>query len=340
MPSQQLQSQIPEEPHLQELDGFRAFSILAVLACHMLPLGPAPWQLNVTAGYMGMSVFFALSGFLISRFLWDRPDVKVFLIRRTARIMPLVLLVSFIYTVLLQHRLDSFAAANLYVLNYWHSAIIPYISPLWSLGVEMHFYLGIALAVLFFGRRGFVLVPVAAAVVMALRVEHNVFGAIGTHFRIDEILSGSMLALAFIHRRNRYLTRFWTVLPALFWPLVLLWLLSCWPPSGALGYMRPYLAAGMIGSVLAMRKGSWQAGLLSHRILAYIATISFALYVWHSPFRHDWFASGGEWDIYLVKRPLGILAAFALAHLSTFYFERPITQWAKRYTSRPRLATA
>ena len=82
--------------HFPELDGFRGLSILAVLAAHMLPLGPEVWRGNSTAGYMGMSVFFALSGFLISRFLWNSQDVGKFFVRRCARILPLVLLVSIV----------------------------------------------------------------------------------------------------------------------------------------------------------------------------------------------------------------------------------------------------
>ena len=322
-----------DRAHLGELDGFRALSILAVLACHMLPLGPSEWNLNATAGYMGMSVFFGLSGFLITRFLWEDQNVKTFIIRRAARIMPLVLLVSIVYALVLEGRFDSFIAINLYILNYWGSAITSSISPLWSLAVEMHFYVGIAIAVLLFRRRGFLLVPVAAAIVTWMRIDQEVFGAIQTHLRADEILSGSLLALAYLNRHNSFVGQVWAILPALFWPLVILWSLSCWPPSAFLGYLRPYFTAAMMGSVLAM-SGGWQCRVLSHAVLRYIAVISFALYVWHSPFRHGWFETGSKWEIYLFRRPLGIAASFALAHLSTFYFEKPITQWARRKTAR------
>lgn len=124
----------------QVLDGFRALSILAVLAAHMLPLGPEFLKLNVMSGAMGMSVFFALSGFLIARFLIVNPDPLIFFVRRFARIVPLVLIVSFAYAILLEGRVDTFLGANLYILNYWVSAISPSTSPLWSLAVEMHFY--------------------------------------------------------------------------------------------------------------------------------------------------------------------------------------------------------
>jgi len=234
----------PKPAHLPALDGFRGLSILAVLAAHMLPLGPKAWQGNATAACMGMSVFFALSGFLISRYLWENQDVRTFFIRRFARIVPLVFLVSVFYCLLLEQRFDSFLAVNSYTVNYWHSAMNQSISPLWSLGVEMHFYIAIGLAVLLFGRSGgFWIVPVAAAVVMVFRVSNEVFAAITTHLRVDEILSGALLALWWLNRDHPVLHRLWQWLPHVFWPLFGLWILSCWPPSGPVGYLRPYATA-------------------------------------------------------------------------------------------------
>lgn len=320
-----------DTPHLHELDGFRGLSILAVLAAHMLPLGPSEWLLNSASGYMGMSVFFCLSGFLITKFLWERQDIKVFLFRRAARIMPLVFVVSVFYAIFLERDLVSFAAINLYILNYWHAGINPSVSPLWSLGVEMHFYIFIAILVLFWGRPGLLFIPVAAAIVTANRVESEIFGAIATHVRVDEILAGSMLALFFLNRDNHFLAAIWKRLPFSFWIFFPLWVLSCWPPSEALGYLRPYLTAAMMGSVLSMN-GGWQKDVLSHRALRYIALISFALYVWHSPFRSYWFAAGTDFQVYMIKRPIGILLTFLLAHLSTFYFEQRITQWMRSQT--------
>lgn len=324
--------------HLPDLDGFRALSILAVLAAHMLPLGPSAWQLNSLSGYAGMSVFFALSGFLICRFLWEQGDVPTFFVRRIARIAPLVFLVSVVYCLLLEGRVDSFIAVNLYIQNYWTTALNPSISPFWSLAVEMHFYIAIGLAILFFGRRGFWLLPIGALIVLAFRVEAGVFGNINTHFRVDEILTGGLLALAWLNRDHPAIGRIMALLPRLFWPILILWLLSCWPPSEAWGYARGYMAALLIGSVLGMQ-GRWQNRFLSTKAMAYIAAISFALYVWHSPFRHGWFDDGTVWERYLFKRPLAFVCVFALAHLSTFYFEKPITVAAKRF-GRARKAAA
>ena len=114
-----------EATHLPELDGLRGLSILAVLAAHMLPLGPKWLGLNAMSGMIGMSLFFGLSGFLIVRFLHEKPDPLDFFARRVARIAPLVFVVSVCYALLLEQRPDTFVGANLYVLNYWHSALSP-----------------------------------------------------------------------------------------------------------------------------------------------------------------------------------------------------------------------
>lgn len=322
----------PGKLHLTALDGFRALSILAVLAAHMLPLGPKAWKLNSIAGLMGMSVFFCLSGFLITTFLLNRPDVKIFLIRRCARIVPLILLVTTLYCLVFQWRVDSFIAANLYVLNYTDSALVREISPLWSLSVEMHFYLAIALAFSVFNRNAMWLAALTAAIVTGLRAEAEIIANIRTHLRVDEILAGSLLAVLWWHRDSGHGAHVLRLLRGMFWPFFLLWLLSCSPLTWPLPLFRPYLTAAMVGAVLAMERG-WQQALLGSRIFTYIATISYALYVWHSPFRLGWFADGSTAEIYLFRRPLGIGLVFLLAHLSTFYFERPITEYARRKTA-------
>lgn len=322
--------------HLGVLDGFRAFSILAVLAAHMLPLGPSDWLLNTTSALMGMSVFFALSGFLIVRALWTDPDAVNFFVRRIFRIVPLVILVSFLYCIVFTYRPDSFLAVNLYYLNY-SSAFFGSISPLWSLCVEMHFYLTIGVLVGVFGRPALWLLPIMAFSITGLRIAFGAEVNIVTHLRVDEILSGGMLALLWVNRETPWADRMLGALSTMFWPLLLLWALSCSPHFPELNYARPYFAAGLVGTLLR-RDGGWQVNLLCRPTLRYIAVISFALYVWHSPFRLGWFSPEDPIQRYLFNRPVGIAFTFMLAHASTFYFERPITNAARRWTRRRLLA--
>lgn len=318
---------------LPELDGFRALSILAVLAAHMAPLGPGSWQLNSASGHMGMSIFFVLSGFLITGFLWERPNIRDFLIRRFARIMPSILLVSTVFCLILGWRPESFLALNLYYYNYDDAAIFDALSPLWSVALEMQFYVAIALIVMLMGRKGFWLIPVLALLVTGNRVLEENFSSIRTHLRVDEILAGCLLALVWVNRDMPIAAQAGRVMAVGFWAFVVLWALSCWPPSGALGYLRPYLGAAMVGGVLFGRE-TWVHRMLSTRVLAYIAAISFALYVWHSPFRFGWFDPEETWRKYLIARPLGLAATFAIAHVSTFYFELVINSWAKKISRK------
>src|SRR5690348_87525 len=78
------------------LDGLRGISILLVLSAHMLPLGPKALKLNDAAGAMGMSLFFALSGFLITSVLHGNQNIFEFSVRRLARIIPLAYAYSII----------------------------------------------------------------------------------------------------------------------------------------------------------------------------------------------------------------------------------------------------
>jgi peptidoglycan/LPS O-acetylase OafA/YrhL len=304
----------------------------------MLPLGPSEWQLNTTSGVMGMSIFFCLSGFLITQFLWVRPDIPAFLIRRVGRIVPLILLASAVFCLIVEYRPESFWAINLYYFNYDDTAIFEGLSPLWSVAVEMHFYFAIALAILLLGRKGFILIPIAAVLVTGMRVSEEVFVSIRTHLRVDEILSGSLLALVWLNRdAHAMANRVAIILGKSFYPALILWALSCSPFFDTLAYLRPYLAAALIGTILFSQGTIWHR-FLSTRTMAYLAAISFALYVWHSPFRVGWFAGEDTFDRYVIKRPIGFAATFLLAHLSTFYFERYFNDLARKFTS-PRTAT-
>lgn len=73
--------------------------------------------------------------------------------------------------------------------------------------------------------------------------------------------------------------------------------------------------------------------LLESRPFAYVARISYALYVIHMFALQGWFSEGGKLIKYL-KRPISLAITFALAHLSTFAFERHFVRWSHRATAK------
>lgn len=312
------------------LDGWRAISILLVLAAHLFPLGPKSWGLNEPVGALGMAVFFCLSGFLIVRLLLRDPRVSVFLVRRFARILPLAWLALAFAFLVYGARPAAWPANFLFYANLPPFRLEPVTSHFWSLDVEMQFYLGIALAVLVARSRALWLVPVAGLAVTLLRIESGTLVSIVTWLRVDEILAGGSLALIVHAAPGGLARRTLSRLP--FWPLALLFLLSTTPHFDLLNYARPYLTAAMVG-VTVVRPVAGVTRLLQARVLAYIASVSYAVYIIHHFTMFGWLSSGTTLLKY-AKRPLALAVTFALAHVSTFYFERRVTDWAHRITRR------
>lgn len=156
------------------LDGLRGLAMLMVIACHLH---------LVNAAWIGLSSFFVLSGFLITRILLKDKDnaagagdyFRRFYIRRTLRVFPiyylyLLLLTAGVFLVPKLAKLeDSLAPAYLYVYNFYlvgaeheHTRMLDH---LWSLSVEEQFYLLWPVVALLTPRR---FMPALALVLIAL----------------------------------------------------------------------------------------------------------------------------------------------------------------------------
>ena len=310
--------------HLRVLDGWRGISILAVLACHLLPLGPKPWRLNDVAGCFGMAIFFCLSGFLITSFLLKDPGVRSFLIRRLCRILPLAWL-AMPAGLAMAHAPTPFYWHNfLFVANYPPYYLTSVTAHFWSLCVEMQFYAGIALLYGLFGRRAlYWALPLGCVAITALRVYAGAHVSIVTYHRIDEILAGGVLALVLASDLKRWLGK----LPSLM--MLLLFTVSTHPDALMANYFRPYFAALLVGSTLS--RDTLLTPLLVTRPLSYVAEVSYALYVWHPLVENTWLGSGATLVKYL-KRPLLIAAVFASAHASTFWYEKRWIEAGRRWS--------
>jgi peptidoglycan/LPS O-acetylase OafA/YrhL len=313
---------------LSVLDGWRAVSILLVLAGHLLPLGPSRWEMNEAVAAMGMVIFFTLSGFLITSFLSRGADLRVFIIRRFFRIAPLAWVVMIVLLIMNHSPAKAWVANLLFYANLPPYYLVPGGGHLWSLCVEVQFYLGITLFVMIARQRGLILLPLIALGITLLRIVDHQYINIITWFRIDEILAGGILAL--VHG-GWYGSKPQSVLASIspYWLLPLV-LLSAHPAAGILNYARPYLAAALVGATLF--NGPVRLGhLLESRPARYIAEISYALYIFHGALNAGWLGSGSKVVKY-AKRPLLLAVTFALAHVSTFRFEQPCIALAKRLT--------
>lgn len=203
-------------PHLKSLDGLRAVAI------GMVFLGHAGLGRIIIPGGLGVTLFFFLSGYLITSLLRAEQgtvgtiSISGFYIRRVLRIVPplwisLLLLGLASAAGLVPAGLDplAIAAQALFAINYadlWgHSDGVPGM-PLWSLAVEEHYYLIFPAVYLLLARHCPVrtmaaIFAAACGVALALRcvhvfVFHDIFYTyFFTHTRFDSILFGAILAL-------------------------------------------------------------------------------------------------------------------------------------------------
>ncbi len=148
------------ERRLPGLDGLRAFAVGLVLLFH---------QYLLPVGWVGVQIFFVLSGFLITRLLYRDVEtplgdyLRAFYGRRALRIFPLYYLVLAVLGVALlyQPRLpgvrEGFPYAISYTYNFWYGThateFSPFITHFWTLCVEEQFYLVWPLLIYFCPKR-------------------------------------------------------------------------------------------------------------------------------------------------------------------------------------------
>ena len=319
---------------LKILDGWRAMSIVMVLAGHWLPIGPKSLNLNAPVAAGGMAIFFTLSGFLITRFLLDRPEPLPFLIRRLLRILPLGWLAMVVLYFSSSNSLAQLVGNLMFTANLPPARLLHAGNHLWSLCVEMQFYVGVAVLVALAGRRGLLLLPIFALSVTLGRIFDRAPISIITWFRVDEILAGAIVALIYSNSFGKAPVEL--MKRCNFYVVAAIAALCTFDLDGPFAYARPYAIALMVG-VSLWNAPAWMRSLLGSKAAAYIASISYAVYVVHGMLTATWFGTGDTFVKY-AKRPLLIGATWALAHLSTYYYEQRFIELGRQVTTQRRRA--
>ena len=347
--------------YLSFVDGLRAVSILAVIGCHVgLP--------GFSGGYVGVDVFFVISGFLIINQIKDglesgRFSIASFYTRRILRIVPpfmlmyltVVLLAPFIlatpnisFEFLRSAPLSPLMAINIYFyLRQGYFDIDAYQKPLlhtWTLSVEEQFYLiiPIVLVLIFHLRnRRFGALAVSIGLIVGLL---SLAGAIANtssdgpnaafylmHWRMWEFIAGGFIGAPLVAMARRAPRM---VLEAL----------------GLAGFACIGVAVGffdsrtlypswhamlpVVGAASLILSGLAQPRIIAARFLALrwmvgIGLVSYAWYLWHWPILVFLRLSRLEAQ-WLVGDLLGAgLLAFVLAAVSYIFVERPIRRWKK-----------
>lgn len=320
--------------HLPVLDGVRALSILLVLATHWLPLNKLWWEAGTSVGMLGMACFFVLSGYLITLQLLRWGSALSFAVQRLARVLPLAWLCAVIVALLLPMDGRTLLSHVLFYANLPPQTLTHPLDHYWSLCVELQFYaVAAALLMLRPAFTGWVILTLLLAVTTFRLITNSTSGSV-TWVRADDILAGAVLAWSLRAAPWRQRVRDFLGRPALLWASGALFCASCvlLERGNELNYLRSYAAAGWVGALIC-QPTSCASRVFAHHRWRYLAAVSYAVYVLHLPLTATWLGSGELMEKYL-KRPLLVVVVFALAHLSTFHFERHFIAWGRRFGTR------
>ncbi|EKY4018616.1 acyltransferase family protein [Enterobacter roggenkampii] len=331
-----------------DIDGLRSIAVLSVVLFHFFPL-------FLQGGFVGVDIFFVISGFLIGKIIISEIKENSFSFinfykRRALRIFPALILVlgfSFFigYSTLYEPELASLskhiAAGSGFVSNLvlWSesgyfdaSSNAKPLLHLWSLGVEEQFYIFTPIILIFAIKRGIPLLKVLVTLMLA----SFIYCLWSMHFdrtanyyspfsRMWELMAGVMLAFINISmpHANAIFKRFGNYISLAGMLLLSLSVLFINESMKFPGYIAVFPVLGSMMIIAAGQNSHINSKILSAKPLVFIGLISYPLYLWHWPVVT--FARIIHGD----KLSTGILfvllaVSFALAFLTYVLVEKPI----------------
>ncbi|WP_435927062.1 acyltransferase family protein [Dryocola sp. BD613] len=290
-----------------DVQGLRAIAVLAVIVFHYNPA----W---LPGGFVGVDIFFVLSGFLITSILIDKKQkadyqllnaIQYFYLSRIKRIFPayffmLVFIGVFTAIVFLPSDFTEFLVglkkAIWFNSNSYFSTFGDYFSPAtheqpllhtWSLAVEIQFYLIIPFLILLLPVRILKVVLWAFFIVFIILAEYQL-RAVGaeqaTYYslaaRLPEFFAGSLTALYLISTKQKPFVKKQLNCVGLFLVIMAVFLQPMLGPFPGIASLFPVL--GVILILFCVKK-SYVNHFLSHPWLVWIGALSYSLYLWHWP---------------------------------------------------------
>lgn len=336
----------------RDIDGLRAVAVLCVLGFHAFPF----WFPN---GFIGVDIFFVISGFLISGILFDHLEANTFSFsdffgRRIRRIFPALVTVLFAcfcfgwFTLFSQEFAQlgkHIAGAAVFISNliYWHevgyfdnAADTKPLLHLWSLSIEEQFY--ILWPILLYTcyrlhQKPALLITVLMGASFFLNIawiNNDTNGAFySPQTRAWELLIGAAIALTVRTEKQRsnvsseHWIRLRQALAMIGFLVIIYAVFGMQRPIAFPGYwaLVPTLATALL--LWAGSSTIINSKVLSHPLLVWVGLISYPLYLWHWPLLS--FARIIEGEIPQRNiRIAALLLAFGLAWLTYRFIERPL----------------
>ncbi len=293
----------PGIKRVDQLDFVRGLAILTVMEFHFKtvpthnPLAVAFEWLLKRCGWVGVDLFFVLSGFLVGGLLVqellksEHIQIRRFLVRRAFKIWPAYYAYLLVQVVARKHPLHTFFWQNfLNIQNYAGTTL----DHTWSLAVEEHFYLLLPPLLLWLYKRAPSRIPmVLASICFAVLLERIVivYGlgwgnpGLKTHARIDSLLFGVMLSWFFYTNRpafDRFLRRKLLLCAVTLTGLAfIVWQSGADSlPMASVGYTLNYLSLGSLLLLIYSYRGRFTKSAL-YQAIRWIGIYSYGIYLWH-----------------------------------------------------------
>ena len=348
--------------YIPAFDGLRAISIMLVFLSHLLYYSGAFLGKSLPGGF-GVTIFFYISGFLITRLLLEESkahntiSLKMFYIRRFLRLYPPLLLMLVLvtsYLLLVKHFIpwQELWSALFYYENYYtavgrHS--LNYYGILWSLSIEEHFYLFYPLIFLLFIHKpqrlltAIVVLTVVPLVLRCITAEVYQLSIVSvsytyclSHCRFDSILYGCLSALLLNSpAANKYLS--FTSNKLVYGIALLSILLSLTMPGEYFRQTFRYSMQGLALMILVppiVYNASYRYlnKALSHPWMVRLGKWSYSIYLFHFvliTYLSDF--PKGHTLLYCI---VFIVGSFSLAAGSYYFIETPFFRWRKKFGSK------
>ncbi|MFY1903864.1 acyltransferase family protein [Achromobacter xylosoxidans] len=330
-------------------DGLRGIAVILVILAHgefwrLAGLEGTILARSMTAE-LGVTVFFVLSGFLITSLLIEEKkttgsiSLTGFYARRSLRIFPLYFLSisimpALMYVGLLGVKGCTMLHAYTYTLNFApKECVLASYSHFWSLAVEEHFYLVWPLAFLMGRRLALIFMwAVLFVCVLVLTVSFEFLHQFQQDYYVNRwtIPAAAPIAMGCIAAYYRNAPWMQSMFSRAGWLI----LIAC-AGVAILPSQRPYVySVAMLGIVLFVyfRQNSILTRWLEWRPLAWVGTISYGLYVWQGVLG----GNGPYRESPVFPPPLyeGLAWAFIASIASYYVFEKPIMKWKRHFSWR------
>ncbi len=317
-----------------------------------------PWALSlphscymlIRDGYLAVSAFFVLSGFVLMQSyggsVWTRPVLMKYARGRLARVYPvyalsLLLVAPYISLARVPNK-AGLVANYVLLLQGWTGALpVHWNTPAWSLSCEMFFYLCFPVAVIWLrglGARSATLAALAICFLPMALWRLGVSDALKPLIHLADFLLGILASRAYEALLPRLSGRGYLLyVPGMAGALALM--LHPLLIPGVLdlnGFLRPFTALTLVGLAL---NGGWAARIFSSGWAVYLGKASYALYILHIPLLWSYKRWAPYWFPGLPGAGMAaiyICGAVAVSALVYRYFEEPANQYLRKLPEAPR----